>query len=98
MANFLNVLDGYVSTAFHNIGDAVMSIPVVGDGLHAIDNLAVGARRSTEVVRDYTPKVIRSVAETVEEAPKVVQGVENLLQSPLILLGVGGLALFLMSD
>jgi len=96
--SFLNVLDGYIGNAFNHLGSAVMIIPVIGDGLHAIDNLAVGARRSTEVVRDYSPKVIRSVAEVVEEAPKVVKSAESLLQSPMVLLGVGGLALFLMRD
>lgn len=81
---------------FEVIGDTVYNSPIVGDGLHMIDDMFVGGRRITETVRDTAPKVIKSVSRGVEEvadavpeiidtAENVVEDVGGFLKSPFLL-------------
>ena len=52
MSSIFNTLEGYITAPFEAVGKAIYDSPIVGDGLHMVDNMFVLGRDTTRVLRE----------------------------------------------
>ena len=97
MSSFFMSIDQAINDTVHTVGNAILSVPVVGSLLRTADNTA----KTAETLSKEAPRVVRSVAKEVpivlDEIPKVIDKTTSLFTSPL-LWGAVGLGFILIKD
>ena len=108
MSSVFNQIEGFISAPFRAIGGAIYDSPIVGDGLHIVDNMFTGGRKASRVFRDEAPKLVKSGAQViegvadviptvVEDVGSVVSGVGGFLSSPFLIPGLAVGAFLLLN-